>query len=358
MSKERKANPISLILNLLYGSAVIIILFVVFNLFSYSSSKSIDDPEYKSKKQDYAVFAMPIPDTLYFAGEKVPLENFDVRESLDMEIHKVSYWHSEMFLYLKRANRFFPTIEPILKKYGIPEDFKYVCVAESGLRNAVSPANAVGFWQFMESTGKGYGLTINKEVDERYHVAKSTKAACKYIKKRYAKYGSWALVAASYNAGDGGVTKFMDYQEEDSYFDLALYEETSRYVYRALAIKLIMENPQDYGFNFRERDLYPVIDTKEVKVDSTITDLAEFAKSQGTNYKMLKIFNPWLRAHKLTNKNKKTYYITIPKKGARSKMYFPEEKKVEKKKVELKEDSNTIKEDINPGKKTEDSSEQ
>ena len=329
MTKERKVNPINLILKLLYGSAVIIILFVVFNLFSYSSSKSfLEDPGYKNKLQEYGVFAMPIPDTLFFADERIPLENFDVRESLDMEIHKVSYWHSEMFLYLKRANRYFPVIEPILKKNGIPEDFKYICVAESGLRNAVSPAKAVGFWQFMSATAKGYGLTVNKEVDERYHLVKSTKAACKYLKGKYAKYGSWTLAAASYNAGDGGVKKFMNYQGEKSYFDLALYDETSRYVYRALAMKLIMENPQNYGFNFRKRDLYPVIDTKEVKVDSTISDMAEFAKSQGTNYKMLKIFNPWLRAHKLTNTSKKTYYITIPEKGARAKSYFPKEKEV------------------------------
>jgi membrane-bound lytic murein transglycosylase D len=356
MEKERKVAPINLILKLLYGSAIVIILFAVFNLFSYSSSKKVlEDPDYKSKLQDYAVFAMPTPDTLYFAGERVPLENFDVRESLDMEIHKVSYWHSEMFLYLKRANRFFPVIEPILKKNGVPEDFKYVCVAESGLRNAVSPAKAVGFWQFMASTAKGYGLTVNKEVDERYHLEKSTKAACKYLKKRYAKYGSWALVAASYNAGDGGVNKFMDYQNEDSYFDLALYEETSRYVYRALAMKLIMESPQNYGFNFRERDLYPVIDTKEVKVDSTITDLAAFAKKLGTNYKMLKHFNPWLRAHKLTNSSKKTYYITVPKKGARAKKYFPDEKEVIKSdNIEIKKDSAVINE-IDDSKENKDS---
>jgi len=344
MTKERKVNPINLVLNLLYGSAIIILLFVVFNLFSYSSSKTLEDPDYKNKKNEYGVFAMPIPDTLFFAGERVPLENFDVRESLDMEIHKVSFWHSEMFLYLKRANRFFPVIEPILKKNGVPEDFKYVCVAESGLVNAVSPAKAVGFWQFISSTSKGYGLTVNKEIDERYHLIKSTKAACKYLKSKYARYGSWALVAASYNAGDGGVKKFMNYQKEKSYFDLALYEETSRYVYRALAMKLIMENPQNYGFNFRKRDLYPVIDTKLVEVDSTITNIAAFAKSQGTNYKILKTFNPWLRGHKLTNTSKKTYYITIPEKGARSKEYFPkEEKVVENKETIIKEDSNKVK---------------
>jgi hypothetical protein len=303
-------------------------MFATFHLFSYSSNTNNNKVENKRSKKDfkdYGVYAMPTPDSLYFAGERVPLENFDVRESLDMELHKVSYWHSEMFLYLKRANRFFPIIEPILKKNGIPDDFKYICVAESGLTNAVSPAKAEGFWQFMSSTAKSYGLEVNTEVDERYNVKKSTQAACKYLKRKYARYGSWTLAAASYNAGDGGVVKFKNYQGVKSYYDLALYKETGRYVYRALAMKLIMENPQNYGFNYTKKDLYPVIDTKTIKVDSAITNLAVFAKKQGTNYKVLKILNPWLRAHKLTNKKKKTYVVEIPKKGARAKDYFAEE---------------------------------
>jgi len=352
MTTERKVHAGSVIRNLFYGAAIIFILVVVFNLFSYSSTKtkSAHDISYQQEILSHGYYAVPTPDSLYFAGERVPLENFDVRESLDMELHKVSYWHSELFLYLKRANRFFPVIEPILKKNGIPDDFKYVCVAESGLTNAVSPAKAEGFWQFMEPTAKSYGLEVNDEVDERYHVKKATEAACKYLKAKYRKFGTWTLAAASYNAGDGGVNRFMEYQDEESYYDLALYEETARYVYRALAMKVIMEHPQQFGFHYRQKDLYPVIDTKEVEVDTAITDLAAFAKSQGTNYKLIKLLNPWLRDRKLKNKNKKTYYIAVPTEGARTKNYFPEEEK------EVIKEEPVIEEKASTEKKVEDSS--
>lgn len=352
MTKERKVHAGSVVRNLFYGAAIILILFVVFNLFSYSSIQPDRNDDYREDMKEYGVFALPSPDSLYFAGERVPLENFDVRESLDMELHKVTYWHSEMFLYLKRANRYFPVIEPILKKNGIPDDFKYICVAESGLTNAVSPAKAEGFWQFMASTAKGYGLEVNSEVDERYHLVKSTEAACKYLKEKYRKFGKWTLAAASYNAGDGGVNKFMDYQDEESYYDLALYVETGRYVYRAMAMKLIMENPKQYGFNYREKDLYPIIDTREIEVDSSITDLAAFAKSQGTNYKMIKLFNPWLRDRVLKNKSKKTYIIEVPEKGARSKNYFPEKEEI---KTVIKEEEPEKEEEIVEDKKSGDS---
>ncbi len=308
--------------NIFYAAASIMIIVVIFNLFSYSNTRFNQDLEYqKNVENNYAVYAFPIPEKLDFAGEKVPLENFDVRESLDKEILKVAYWHSEMFLYLKRANRVFPVVEPILKKNGIPDDFKYLMVAESGLVNVVSPAKAEGYWQFMNKTAKAYGLEVNREVDERYHLKKSTEAACKYLKKRYKKFGSWSMAAASYNAGDGGVNKYLNYQKVKSYYDLAMFTETGRYIYRTLAFKLIMQNPQRYGFNYREKDLYPQIPVFEIKVDSAITDMVAFSKKQGINYKLLKIFNPWLRAHQLTNKTKKTYIIEIPEKGARSKEY-------------------------------------
>jgi len=308
--------------NIFYAAASIMIIAVIFNLFSYSHTPFNQDLEYKkSVENNYAVYAFPIPEKLDFGGEKVPLENFDVRESLDLEILKVAYWHSEMFLYLKRANRVFPIVEPILKKNGIPDDFKYLMVAESGLKNVVSPARAEGYWQFMAKTGRAYGLEITKEVDERYHLKKSTEAACKYLKKRYKKFGSWSMAAASYNAGDGGVNKYLNYQKVDSYYDLAMFTETGRYVYRTLAFKLIMQNPQKYGFNYREKDLYPQIPVMEVEVDSSITDMIAFSKKYDINYKILKIFNPWLRAHKLTNSLKKKYILEIPEKGARSKKY-------------------------------------
>jgi len=325
MGNTEKVNAKGLIKTFFYASAIIIILVVIFNLFSYSTVQNDELREYKREIADnYAVYAFPMPDSLAFFGEKVPIENFDVRESLDMEIHKIAYWHAEMFLYFKRANRYFPVIESILKKNNIPDDFKYVCVTESGLTNAVSPAKAEGFWQFMPATAKQYGLELNDEVDERYNLEKATEAACKFLKAKYSKFGSWTMTAGSYNAGDSGINRFIDYQQESSYYDLALYTETGRYVYRALAIKLIMENPKKYGFNFTKNDLYPIIDIKKVEVDSTINDYALFAKSQGTNYKLLKMFNPWLRAKKLTNKNKTKYVFDIPAEGARTKNYFNE----------------------------------
>ncbi len=330
----------NVIINTIYILAVVAAGILVFKIFSYSKSNEIEDSVYKTKRSEYVIYSMPMPNKLFFANERVPIENFDVRESVDKELHKVAFWHSEMFLYLKRANRYFPVIEPILKKNGIPDDFKYICVAESGLTNVVSPAGAAGFWQFMSSTARGYGLIVNKEVDERYNLVKSTEAACKYLKQRYKKYGSWAMVAASYNAGDGGVSKFKDYQKEESYYDLALYEETGRYVYRAIAMKLIMESPKNYGFNYRKRDLYPVLDTKQISVDTTISDFASFAKSQGMPYKVFKILNPWLRKHQLTNDSRLHYSITVLKKNARSKNYFPKEKKVAKPKPKVVQEDN------------------
>ncbi len=324
-----------IILNSVYVISVLIVGIVLFRVFSYSRSNDIDDAAYKTQRTNYAMYTMAIPKKVYFAQERVPVENFDVRESLDKELHKVSFWHSEMFLYLKRANRYFPYIEAVLKKNGVPEDFKYLCVTESGLTNVVSPAGAAGFWQFMPATAREYGLIVSKEVDERYNWKKATFAACKYLKRRYKKYGSWALVAASYNAGDGGVNKFMDYQKENSYYDLALYEETARYVYRAIAIKLVMENPRRYGFNYRKRDLYPVLSTKQIKIDSTISNMATFAKSQGMPYKVFKMLNPWLRKHQLSNESRRTYSITVLKKGARSRNYFPDKKKKGSKKNKI-----------------------
>ncbi len=269
----------------------------------------------------YSVYALPLPDTISFAGERVPLENFDVRESLDKEIHKITYWHSETFLYLKRAHRYFPEIEKILKKNGIPEDFKYLPVAESGLSNTISPAGAAGFWQIMKRTGQSYGLEINKEVDERYHFEKSAETACKYLKDAYKKYRNWALVAASYNTGQGNLDKQLKRQNASSYYDLLLNIETSRYVYRIIAFKIIMENPQKYGFKFRKRDLYPEIPYKEITIDTAVTDFSKFAENFKTNYKILKYLNPWLRDSFLTNKYNKKYTIKIPLEGSRNKNY-------------------------------------
>jgi hypothetical protein len=221
---DNKVDAGKMIRNLFIGAAVLLILVVTFNLLSYSKNNDTISGLRPAFYEDTVNKMMPglsvavkLPEDITFAGERVPLENFDVRESLDKELLKVSFWHSEMFLYLKRANRYFPVIEPILKKNGVPDDFKYVCVIESGLTDAVSPAGAEGFWQFMPAAAKEYGLEINSEVDERYNLKKSTEAACKYLKRKYEKFGSWTMSAASYNSGSKGIDEHIEYQQENSY---------------------------------------------------------------------------------------------------------------------------------------------
>ncbi|MBQ5457136.1 MAG: lytic transglycosylase domain-containing protein, partial [Bacteroidales bacterium] len=227
------------------------------------------------------------------------------------------YRHSATITYLKKAKRYFPEIEKVLKENNIPDDLKYLCVAESGLSNVVSPAGATGFWQFMKTAGNEYGLRIDTNVDERYNHHKSVVAACKYFKDAYKKFKSWTLVAASYNMGMGGLSKSIESQKVDSYWDLLLNQETARYVYRIIALKLVMENPSTYGFNLDEKDLYDEIETYTIKVDSTISDLTQFAIDNGTNLKMLKYFNPWLRTNTLPNQSRREFEIELPKKGIR-----------------------------------------
>ncbi len=259
--------------------------------------------------------AMYFPVSIDFAGEQTPLQISDVRERLDRELLINANLHSTTTLIIKRANRVFPVIEPILEKYGVPDDFKYLAVIESGLTNATSSAGARGVWQFMTDTAKEKGMEVNDYVDERYHLEKSTEAACKYLLAAKEKFGSWTLAAASYNGGMNGVNKRVEEQQVSNYYDLALTEETSRYVFRILALKEIMKSPTKYGFNIYQSDLYSTIPTKKVEVDSTINDLASFAKTQGINYKILKIHNPWLRDKKLLNVSKKKYEIEIPTSG-------------------------------------------
>lgn len=281
--------------------------------FSEPVSDHKSDELYKDHvEENYKVFSLATPDEVWFAGEQVPLEIFGVREKLDRELLVNTYWHSNTFLLFKRTNRWFPVIEPILEKNGVPDDFKYLAVIESGLTNAVSPAGATGFWQFMKSTGDSYGLEISSEVDERYHVEKSTEAACKYLLDAYERFGDWALVAASYNMGMGGVDKQLDRQQVESYWDLLLNEETGRYVYRIIAIKEILNNSSDYGFVLRPKDLYQPYTTRVVQVDSTVDDFAVFAQNQGVTYNVLKTLNPWLRQAELTNRSRKSYEILLP----------------------------------------------
>lgn len=259
--------------------------------------------------------AMYFPIQADFAGEKTPLQITDVRERLDRELLINANLDATTALIIKRANRIFPTIEPILQKYGVPDDFKYLAVIESGLTNATSAAGAKGIWQFMPDTAKESGMEVNDIVDERYHLEKSTEAACKYLQAAKNKLGSWTLAAASYNGGMGGLSRKIEEQKVTDYYDLALTEETSRYVFRILALKEIMKNPEKYGFNLFPSDLYPKLATKTIEVDSTINDLADFAKTQGINYKILKLHNPWLRDKKLVNLTKKKYEFEIPTEG-------------------------------------------
>jgi len=264
---------------------------------------------------DYNVYALPIPNNINFAGEAVPLENPDIKERLDRELLVNTYWQSNALLLFKRAHKFFPVIEPILKEEGVPDDFKYLAVIESGLTQAVSPARATGFWQILKVTGREYGLEVNDNVDERYHIEKSTRVACKYLKKAKERFGSWTAAAAAYNAGPAGISRRLESQNVNSYYDLLLGQETGRYVFRILALKEIMDHPKQYGFNYRDQDLYTHIPTYKVSVDTAVTDFVKFAERFGINYKILKIHNAWLREPHLNNKSRKQYYIDIPKEG-------------------------------------------
>ncbi|MCW3083735.1 MAG: hypothetical protein JWP12_1101 [Bacteroidetes bacterium] len=299
-----------------YGVAVISALVVIsiVKLFNYSISDNLSDSDYDDYfNASYKVFSIHIPKNLNFAGEKVPTTDFTVREAMEKELIINTYWQSQSLLLHKRANRWFPVIEPILKANDVPDDFKYIALIESQLTNVVSAQGATGFWQIVEPTARGYGMEITDEVDERYDVAKSTQAACKYFKEAYRQFNNWTLVAASYNRGMGGIQAALDKQKVNNYYDLLLTDETARYVFRILAMKEIISRPKVYGYILRKKDLYPVIATKKITVDSTIHDLAVFAISQKTNYKMLKTFNPWLRLNALTNDTKKKYVIEIPK---------------------------------------------
>lgn len=287
---------------------------MVAQLFNYSKVLGTDSEHINSEYMSrYNVYAVKMPLELSFADEKVPLERWDVKESLDRELLVNTYWQSQTMLFLKRAHRFFPILEPILKECGVPEDFKYLALIESGLvPTIVSPSRAVGIWQFMKGTAQDYHLEVSSEVDERYNIEKSTRAACKYLKDSYKRYGNWTLVAATYNAGRRHISRQMALQDAGSYYDLLLGEETARYVYRILAVKRIVEDPSSFGYRFRAEDLYAPIPTYKVEIGSSVKSFALFAKEHHVNYKILKFFNPWLRRPYLTNKSRKKYYITLP----------------------------------------------
>ena len=303
---------------LLVSLSVIAFAVIIGGLFFNSHSEPVQksSPEKDVTSNELVFTTVQIPEKLEFANELVPLANFDVRESLDREMLSVANFHSQALLYIKKSKRYFTIIEPILKKNGIPEDFKYLALAESGfLDKIVSPSGAVGIWQFMKTAAVENGLEVNEEVDERCHIEKATQAACRFLKNSYAKYGNWTMVAASYNAGIGGVSRQALAQESNNYYDLLLNEETSRYIFRILALKLVIGNPLKYGFKINDEEKYPIIPVNEVTVDGSIKNFTDFARSNNINYKLFKQFNPWLKQTYLKNPKKKTYTFKIPDTG-------------------------------------------
>lgn len=292
-------NKVTLILTVIFASGILI--FAAVN----------PDKEKETKRESESIF----PEKVDFAGEETPLKIADVKERFDRELLVNANFHASTILVIKRSKRAFSVIEPILKRNGIPDDFKYLAVIESGLVNAVSPAGARGVWQFMPETAKERGMEVNENVDQRYDLERSTEAACRYFLSAKKKLGSWTLAAASYNRGMTGVNNQLEIQKVSNYYDLLLTEETSRYVFRILALKEIMENPVKYDFRIAPEELYAALPTRKIEIDSSITDLAEFAKRQEINYKILKIHNPWLRETKLLNDTGRKYQIEIPLKG-------------------------------------------
>lgn len=300
-------------IKLIVASNLLLLMLCGYLLFSsFTSSTIITKDPTLPETRPTLVYALTLPDNISFAGEEVPLEDPEIRERLDRELLVNNYWQSNALLLIKRAHKFFPTIEPILAEYGVPDDFKYLALAESGLMHVVSPAGATGFWQIMKDTGKEYGLEINENIDERYHIEKSTRVACQYFLNSKKRFGSWTMAAAAYNAGNAGVNRQLERQEVNDYYDLLLAEETSRYVFRILALKEIVSNYERFGFIIEPDQLYSLAPTTQVEVDSSITNLASFAKEYGISYKILKRYNPWLRDNFLQNQSNRTYTLQIP----------------------------------------------
>ena len=293
------------------GSALLILAFS--QIFIYSTELNNDDKLHQQQFNiKYGIFAILQPEYLSFAGEEIPINSPEIWERIDKELLKNTYWQSNTLLFFKKANKYFPIIEPILKKNNIPDDFKYLALIESGLDNVVSPAGAAGFWQILKGTAREHGLEVNSAIDERYNLEKSTQIACEYLNDAYTKFGNWTMAAASYNMGKNGARRRILEQGTNNYYNLHLNSETGRYVFRIIAVKEIMKNPLKYGFIFRINDLYTMPKYKTIEVDSTIADLSHFAISKGINYKLLKQFNPWLRTSSLPDKSRKKYFLKIP----------------------------------------------
>ncbi|MBP5573693.1 MAG: lytic transglycosylase domain-containing protein [Bacteroidales bacterium] len=310
--------------NIILACAIAIILIGVTAAVTFSIAQSPveeDDGFVEGLNPDVLVFDhidqnahdIALPEHMEFCGEPVPLDRFYVREALERELMVNVYRHSSTILLLKRTTRWFPVMEPIMQKNNLPKDFVYLAMIESDLTNAVSPSKAVGFWQFLEGTGKQYNLEINKEVDRRYDQEMETQAACDFLKDLYRRFNSWTLAAAAYNCGGGRISRTIEEQQVSSYYDMLLPNETERYVYRILAFKLITENPKKYGFQISDDGWYQPLDYKTITVTESIDDLATFAVNQGTNLKMLKYYNPWLRSNSLTISAGNSYVIKLPR---------------------------------------------
>ena len=311
--KKGKTNIYYFLAGIISTFTILIIAILLYLTNNTTTAGEITDQDFP---QGYKIISPEIPGYLEFAGERIPTENFEVYERMDREFLANTYWHSSTLLAIKRANRWFPVIEPILKKNNIPDDFKYLSIAESNLENVISPAGATGFWQFMKPAGEKYGLEINQLIDERYNVEKSTEAACKYLNDSYNMFGSWISAAASYNMGQENTTEQRERQKATNYFNLVLNSETSRFVARIVSLKYILQNPEMYGFDIKEEDLYEPLEYYNVTLDSPVTDFADYAKSYSINYFILKMYNPWLRDNYLTNRNKKVYTIKLPMEGS------------------------------------------
>lgn len=319
----KKSKHLAIILELLF--------LVTIMFFILTSGNEVEKIESDRPYVLSMTASVEIPERLTFAGEEIVFDRYDIRERMDRELNSFTYFHSTTLLLFKRANRVFPVIEPILKKEGIPDDFKYLAVIESSLDwRAVSPARAAGLWQFLQSTGREHGLEVRTDVDERYHVEKSTVAAAKYLRDAFRRYNSWSAAAMAYNGGQGRITNELRDQRVDEALDLWLVEETTRYYYRMLAIKQIFEQPAKYGFVIKPEHLYKPMEFKKVTVTSTIPDLVSFAEQNNITYAQLKDFNSWLRTDKLNNSSGKTYTILIPtqddlyyRKGEKPKVHNP-----------------------------------
>ncbi|NQW37545.1 MAG: lytic transglycosylase domain-containing protein [Flavobacteriales bacterium] len=299
----KKTAPLNIVLSL------ILIAFIFINATS-DNTITYTGPKYTS--DTYKIKAIKLPENLNFAGESIPIGKQDIKERMDRELLVNTYWQSNGLLLIKRASKYFPIIEPILKENGVPDDFKYLAVIESGLLNITSPKGAKGFWQLMKATAKENHLEVNSNVDERYNLELSTQVACDYLLKAKEKFGTWTLAAASYNNGISGIARKIEAQKVTSYYDLLVGDETGRYIPRLIAVKEILSHPEKYGFIFEASDLYYPTPTYTVMVDTPIHNIAMFAKGYKINYKTLKLYNPWLRENHLNNRSRKKYYIKLP----------------------------------------------